>query len=119
MDPAFAALVLSSVRQAVGSASEEAGRQVWQGLVTLVRRIRHRPEEAEIEPAHPEALTRTLLDAARREPGFEAELRAWLDLARAASATAQGRVTNTIGSGARVTGNVVQARDIDGPVTFH
>jgi hypothetical protein len=119
MDPAFAALVLSSVKQAVGSASDDAGHQVWQGLVALVRRIRHRPEQAEIEPAHPEALARTLLDAAQREPGFEAELRAWLHMAKAANTTAEGCVTNTIAPGARVTGNVVQARDIDGPITFH
>lgn len=117
MDPALATLVLSSVNKAVGAASDEAGRQVWQGLVALIRRARRQPE-AGVEPARPETLAGVLIEAASCDPQFAAELRAWIELAARLGAPADESVTNTIGQQARIAGDVVQARDVEGSITF-
>jgi Tfp pilus assembly protein PilV len=109
-------LVLSSVNTAANAASQEAGKQVWQGLVALVRRARRQPE-AEVKPAHAEALAATLLEATERDPQFAADLRDWIEQVARFSGASED-TSNAIAGGARVAGNVVQARDISGPVTF-
>lgn len=117
MDPALTTLVLSSVNTAASAASQEAGKHVWQVLGALVRRARRQPD-AVVEPGDAPAVAATLVAAAEGDPGFAAELRSWLELVERL-ADRIGAVTNTIGDGARITGNVVQARDITGPITFH
>jgi len=117
VDPTLTSLVLSSVNTAANAASQEAGKQVWQSLVALVRKARHQPE-AEVESAHAEALAATLLEAAERDPRFAADLRNWIEQVARLGGVREN-TSNAIASGARVGGNVVQARDISGPVTFH
>lgn len=116
VDPTLTTLVLSGVKTAANAASQEAGKQVWQGLVALVRRARRQPE-AEVEAAHAEALAAMLLETAELDPKFASDLRVWIEqVARFAGASQE--TSNAIAGGARVAGNVVQARDISGPVTF-
>jgi hypothetical protein len=105
------------VNTAANAASQEAGKQAWQGLVALVRRARHQPN-AEVEPAHIESLAATLVDTARGDPQFAADLRAWFEQVARIAGTSDA-TSNLITDGARVAGNVVQARDITGPITFH
>jgi tetratricopeptide (TPR) repeat protein len=107
VDPAFAALVLNSVRQAFGAASDEAGRAAWQGLVALVRRARREPDAA-AQSADPGEVARALAEAAGRDPGFAADLRRWMD--------GHAAVLSQHADAAR---EVVQARDIAGGVHFH
>ncbi|MBR7828170.1 hypothetical protein KDK95_17770 [Actinospica sp. MGRD01-02] len=116
VDPALATLVLSSVNTAANAASQEAGKQLWQGLVALVRRARREPN-AEVEPAHAQALAAILVTTASRDPQFAADLRSWIEQAAQLTPTS-GDTSNSISGDARVAGNVVQARDISGPVTF-
>lgn len=119
MEAALAALVLGSVRAAVGSASQEAGKQAWQGLVALIRKARRQPD-AVVEPTETEAetLAATLVEAAERDPEFAAELRGWVELV-GAIAGGNDNVVNTISEGAHIKGNVIQARDIGGAVTIN
>lgn len=107
MDPAFATLVLASVRRVLDAASDEAGKQAWQGLVALVRRARRQPDAA-VERADPERVARTLVEAAGRDPGFAEDLRRWVE--------EHSAVVSVIAGTAR---DVVQARDISGGVHFH
>ncbi|HET9170090.1 MAG TPA: hypothetical protein VFN97_11665 [Actinospica sp.] len=126
MDAGLAALVLSSVKAAANSASQEAGKHVWEGLAALIRRARRRsagvmktvePRET-AQPEEAAAVAAALVEEAGRDPRFEADLRAWIELAGELGG-GNDAVTNTIGEGARVRGNVVQARDIGGSVTFN
>ena len=116
VDPALAAVVLSSVNTAANAASQEAGKQLWHGLAVLVRKARHQPD-AEVDPARAESLAAALVEAARRDPQFNVELRAWIEQV-ARSVGGGAAVSNSIGEDARVAGSVVQARDIAGPITF-
>ena len=59
-------------------------------------------------------LAGALTAAADLDPDFAADLRRWL----ADAGQAGGDVTNIIGGSAKVSGNVVQARDIHGSITF-
>lgn len=116
MDADLATLVLGSVTAASNSASQEAGKQAWQGLVGLVRRARQQPD-AVVEPAHAESLAATLIEAAGCDPEFATDLRSWIDSV-GQPAGRQALVSNTVGDGAQITGNVVQASVITGPITF-
>jgi Tfp pilus assembly protein PilV len=116
VDPALATLVLSSVNTAANAASQEAGKQAWQGLVALVRRARRQPD-AEVEPAHTEALAATLVTTAGHDTQFAADLRRWIEHV-AQLAPRSEDTSNSIAGDARVAGNVVQARDVQGSVTF-
>ena len=118
MEAALAALVLGCVKSAVGSASQDAGKQAWQSLVALIRKARRQPD-AVVEPTETEAetLATTLVEAAEQDPEFAAELRGWVELV-GTIAGGNDNVTNTISDGAHIKGNVVQARDISGSITF-
>ncbi|WP_157435920.1 hypothetical protein [Actinospica robiniae] len=115
MDPALATLVLGSVNTAANAASQEAGKRVWQGLVALVRRARRHPT-AVVEGERPEDLAATLIEKADEDPRFAADLRFWIE--QVAGLDVNGDMTNSIGGDARVTGNIVQARDVSGSITF-
>lgn len=111
----MATLVVSSVNAAATSASQEAGKQAWQGLVSLVRRARRQPD-AVVVPAHAESLASTLIEAAERDPQIAADLRSWIETVTLLAGS-NDSVSNTIRDSAR-TGNIVQARDVSGPITF-
>ncbi|MFL6073003.1 MAG: hypothetical protein ACJ73S_06350 [Mycobacteriales bacterium] len=106
--------VLMRVAEGVGG---EAGQAAWAGLSSLVRRALGR------EPARPPAddeatageLAAQLLELMRSDPEFAAALREWF---AGAAHLGGGDVENVIQGGAQVQGPVVQARDIQGPITF-
>jgi hypothetical protein len=104
------------------------GRAAFEALVRLVRRRSADPEsgfppaalaETEIDlpkDARIEILRRVLAQAIADDPGFEAELRdRWRELSPHLEVSA-GNTVNTV-SGA-VSGNVVQARDVHGGISF-
>ncbi len=120
MDPisvdALSALI---VRAAAG----EAGKSTWSGLLALARHAfkrSHSVQGALEQAAHGdrEAATQaaeSFVAQSRLDPTVAEALRAWITDARRQS----GEVVNTISGEARIHGNVVQARDIDGSITFH
>jgi hypothetical protein len=118
------AITLAST--AAGSAATEAGRSAWESLVSLARRITGRPANPE-DPASPEeteadrdALVGRIAEHARADDGFAAQLCQWAAEHRASLQLTrdESAVHNTISSGARVTGTVIQARDIHGGITI-
>jgi hypothetical protein len=116
---------LSLANTAAGSAATEAGRAAWQSLVTLARRITGRPATAEAEPeqpeeADPDALVGQIADHARADAVFAAELCQWATEHRAALQLTrdESTVRNTISHDAKITGPVIQARDIHGGISF-
>ena len=133
MDPLTVSAVAAVLNRVLGSAAAEAGKSAWSGLVGLVRSaFPDRVAVAEAaerlapgaEPQRPTApdqnavidLSAELVGLARGDAGFEGALREWLG--RAGSVSVEGGVvTNVIGDGATVRGNVVQARDI-GSISF-
>jgi hypothetical protein len=95
----------------------EAGQAAWAGLSSLVRRAFGRePDRPPVsDEASAGALAAELLERARRDPEFAAELRAWFAEAETAGG---GNVENVIQGDAQVRGPVVQARDIHGSISF-
>jgi hypothetical protein len=126
MDPITAPIIAAAVAKVFNGAAGEAGKQTWTALAGLVRsafggRDRSRPvlavEELERHPGDPalvESLAGALADAADLDPDFAGDLRRWLADADRTS----GDVANIVAGSAQVYGNVVQARDIHGPITF-
>lgn len=129
MDPISAGLLVALVSGAGGA----AGTQAWAALSRLVRRPFRRADRAQPEEPAPglreledlegspqdAGLAQALADALRRraahDPDFARSLTAWLDEASAAP-TGAGDVHNTVSGGSQ--GNLLQARDLHGPVTF-
>lgn len=133
MDPVTAGALVAAVNAAVSGAGGEAGRRALESFGTLVRRVLRRGEgepAGEPEPGGPDPvvipyddgarlrqLADLLVERARQDPEFGRDLAAWMrehgELAREA-----GTVHNHIGGNARITGPVVQAKDINGPISF-
>ena len=120
MDPlSVDALTALVVRAAAG----EAGKGAWSGLLALARRAfkRSHPAQNALEQAATgdhAAAARTaehLVAQAQLDPAIAEALRAWM----AETIEQSGQVTNTVSGEARIRGNVVQARDISGPITFN
>ncbi|WP_208898495.1 hypothetical protein [Streptomyces incarnatus] len=129
MDPISAGLLVALASGAGGA----AGTEVWAALSGLVRRPFRRADRA--MPAEPapglrelEALegdprntvqAQVLADVLRQRAAYDSDfadsLAAWLELANKLPA-AVGDVHNTVSGGSQ--GNVLQARDLHGPVTF-
>jgi hypothetical protein len=105
--------------------TERAGEQLWESLSSVVRRLfgrrstsveavkrlGERPGDADAI----RALAQALVDDAARDPQAAAQLRHWLATAEQVIA-ADEHVTNTVTG--EVRGNVLQARDIHGNITF-
>jgi len=135
MGPLTVSAVAAVLNHVLGSAAAEAGKSAWSGLVGLVRSAF--PEHVAVaEGAErlapgtgtgPNAntapdqnavidLSAELVGLARGDAGFQGALSE--RLGRAGSVSVEGGVvTNVIGDGATVRGNVVQARDI-GSISF-
>jgi adenosylhomocysteine nucleosidase len=115
-DPVSAPLVAGALKQVLNAASGEAGQEALQGLAALVRRARLQPD-AVVEFEHAQALVAVLVDAARRDAQFAAELRTWIESAAHLGADRRGSVSNTISEHALITGPVVQTGDVHGSIT--
>ncbi|MEO3752940.1 hypothetical protein [Streptomyces sp. B6B3] len=120
------ALVLSAT--AVSTATE-AGRAIWQSLATLGRWATGRGSGSDAEPAavpeSPEerqALVGHIVDQARGDEEFAGQLTRWAtehqESVRLTVDLSRGTVHNTIAPGARIQGQVIQARDIHGNISF-
>lgn len=122
MDPISVGLLIAMATGAAG----EAGRQLWSGLSSLVRRdpaiTAEGPPtgEAELslfaENPQDEERAQSLIDAltvrAERDVDFRAALSQWHQQAQTLS-TGSGETTNTI-SGGELKGPVLQGRDFSG-----
>ncbi|MFJ8269339.1 hypothetical protein ACIQ8G_03030 [Streptomyces sp. NPDC094154] len=129
MDPISAALLVALVSGAGGA----AGTQAWAALGRLVRQPFRRadqtlPEEPALgirelegleespqDTGRAQALADALQRRAAHDPDFARSLATWLDKASPAL-TGTGDVRNTVSGGSQ--GNLLQARDLHGPVTF-
>jgi hypothetical protein len=105
--------------------TEKVGEQLWESLNAVVRRVFGR-RSTSVEAAKRlgerpgdadsiRALAQALVDEAGRDPQAAAQLRRWVAGAQR-TLSEDGRVTNTVSGD--VLGNVVQARDIHGNITF-
>jgi hypothetical protein len=131
VDPVVASQLAGVLTRLAGGALEEAGKQAWDALVRLVGRSRKPGTDASVaEPgaaltelqAHPgdsaraEAAGRALERLAAAEPEFAAALREWrAGTDRLISEADTGNVNVIRGN---VHGDVVQARDVQGPISF-
>ncbi len=106
----------------VQAAAGEAGKNTWAALLALGRRAFKRSHAAQraLERATTgdhQAATQAaehLVSQSRLDPAVDEALRAWMIDALGQAAAA----TNIVSGEARIHGNVVQARDIQGPITF-
>lgn len=123
MDIAVLAQVLTALAQGAGG---EAGKRAWAALEALAARfcghrgnvmsaVREAGPGDGTNPGRLGGLAALLDEQARVDPGFAAELDHWLTRARDLPATAEGAV-NTISG--KVSGQVVQARDVSGGISF-
>jgi hypothetical protein len=105
--------------------TEKVGEQLWNSLSSVVRRVFGR-QSTSVEavkrlgerPGDPDsirALAQALVDDSSRDPHAAAQLRHWVAGAQR-TLSEDDRVTNTVRG--EVSGNVVQARDIHGNITF-
>ncbi len=118
----------------VSGAGGAAGTQAWASLSRLVRRPFRRADRTQPEEPAPglreleelegspqdtgraQALADALRRRAAHDPDFAGSLTAWLNEASSAASTGAGDVHNTVSGGSQ--GNLLQARDLHGPVTF-
>jgi hypothetical protein len=122
--------ILAAVALTLATKSSEAlaegGRAVFAALARLVKRRFQGDDaaqtalvEAEADPADDarlQSLRGELEQAAAEDPAFDRELRRlWQDLTPYLQAGSDGVVNNLSGS---VSGNVVQARDVQGGISF-
>ena len=125
MDLISVSALVSLLTKIFNSSSEKAGEQLWESLSSVVRRLfgrrstsveavkrlGERPGDADAI----RALAQALVDDSSRDPQAAAQLRHWIASAQETMA-ADERVTNTVTGD--VPGSVLQARDIQGNITF-
>ena len=115
-------LLLSKI---FNSTTENAGEQLRDSLGSVVRRLFGR-QSTSVEavkrlgerPGDADsirALAQALVDDSRRDPQAAAQLRHWL-VAAEQKLSQDNRVINTVSG--EIRGNVLQARDIHGDITF-
>jgi hypothetical protein len=116
--------LVSLLTKIFNGTGEKAGEQLWDSLSSAVRRLFGR-QSTSVEavkrlgerPGDEDAiraLAQALVDDSSRDPQAAAQLRHWI--ASAEATMAGERVTNTVTGDVR--GNVLQARDIHGNITF-
>ena len=124
MDLIPVSALVSLLTKIFNGTGEKAGEQLWDSLRSVVRRLFGR-QSTSVEavkrlgerPGDEDAiraLAQALVDDSSRDPQAAAQLRHWI--ASAEATMAGERVTNTVTGDVR--GNVLQARDIHGNITF-
>jgi hypothetical protein len=117
--------LVSVLSKIFDGSTQKVGEQVWDSLrstvrrvfgrqstsVEAVKRLGERPGDADAI----QALAQALVADAGRDPKAAAELRHWVAGAQRALIV-EGHVTNNVTGGN--SGNVVQARNIQGGITF-
>ncbi|WP_433528320.1 hypothetical protein ACQPYA_18395 [Micromonospora sp. CA-263727] len=118
-----ATVLAATVVPLASGAAGEAGKQAWNSLLSAVRR-RFGRDAAAIESAvatgdagHVESVMGEVVRLAEHDAGFAEWLSEW---ARDAASLPHQHadVLNVIGEQAEITGGLVQAHTINGPVTF-
>ncbi|MER7009569.1 hypothetical protein ABT297_41890 [Dactylosporangium sp. NPDC000555] len=126
MDEQFWTPVALALATRTAETLAEGAKSAITALVTVVRRrFERRPDAqaaldaAEDDPSDPgriQALSTALRTAAAADPDFAEALRvAWREVSAHVEVPDPGNVNHITGA---ITGNVVQARDISGGVTF-
>ncbi|GAB2792426.1 hypothetical protein [Streptomyces daliensis] len=119
-----AAVTLASA--AAGGAATAAGQSAWQSLVSLVRRdgrtpAPDEPDPASVDPSNEDAvrvLVGHIADRARDDEAFAADLIRWAEAHRASIQVDRSEVHNTVSGNAKISGNVIMARDIQGGINL-
>ncbi|MCO5972158.1 hypothetical protein [Actinoallomurus soli] len=125
MDPLSVSALVTLLSKIFDGATDKVGEQLWDDLTSVVRRVFGR-RSTSVEAAKrlgerpgdvdaTRALAEALIADSARDPQGAAQIRHWVARAERALAP-EGSATNTIDGS--VTGNVVQARDIRGDITF-
>ncbi|WP_059009253.1 hypothetical protein [Streptomyces specialis] len=114
MDVASAVALVSV---AAGSVATEAGRQAWESLVALTRRLAGRGEPDPGDEAAVRELTVLVDQEARADGEFAAELVRWAE-SHGGALVRQRRVGNRVSGNAPVHGHVIQADTIQGGLHF-
>jgi hypothetical protein len=126
MDAELTSLLPLVLAKLTESMAGEAGRKVWESLVTTVRRLarrdeaRHSLEAVEASRGSAKEAQRAadlLSQEAAANPDFEAALVAWLSVA-AKAVNVDSSVTNIVASGAQIRGPVIQTNSIAGGLTL-
>lgn len=116
-----AGALTTAIGAAANSAGSEAGRQAWESLLSLWRRIRG-PQA--IDAVHPEdseqvrTLTTEAIEECRRNTAFAADLVQWAQQFGFTVQYDRSSTHNTLSEGAHVEGPVIQGRDFSGPINF-
>lgn len=130
MDPISAAALAAVLTKVLDATADEVGRGLWRSLTSIVRRVCRREATGEAvdrvdgavaggvapDAAGLERLAAVLAAEARRDPTAARELGAWAERARL-ELVHDGSVHNVVHG--EVRGNVVQAKDIHGDITFN
>jgi hypothetical protein len=125
VDPVSVSALVTLLSKIFDGTTGKVGEQLWDNLTSVVRRafgrrstsveaakrLGERPGDADSIRALAEAL---IADSAR-DPQGAAQVRHWVVRAERALVD-EGRISNTVTGD--VHGNVVQARDIHGDITF-
>jgi hypothetical protein len=130
MDPVSVSALVAVLSKVLGSAADEAGRQLWQSLGSVVRRSFNRqgiarreldtlpntPNAAVDDPAVIRRLAAALAAEASGTSSAASALREWLEVADRtlnSDESVHNAITGT------VHGTIIQARDIHGGITLH
>ncbi|MFF7634904.1 hypothetical protein ACFZB9_17340 [Kitasatospora sp. NPDC008050] len=145
MDIVSAGTITEAITAAAGAAGTAVGRQAWEALLTVARRVRHRgavepaagesataelapvvplPVDPASEPQVRELIT-TLVEHQRQDPGLAADLAGWArEHAAALHVTVHydrsedhSSVSNVVSGNARVA-KLIQGRDFNGTINF-
>lgn len=112
---------IALVSAAAGSVATEAGRHAWESLLSLTRRITGRAQPVDVDPADDESvrvLVGRITDRAEADEEFADQLRDWARTHQPALDARNGVVHNRISGQAQISGPVVQAQNITGPIMF-
>ncbi|KAB8168762.1 hypothetical protein FH609_007435 [Streptomyces sp. 3MP-14] len=110
---------IALVTAAAGSVATEAGRHAWESLMSLTRRITGRADP--VVPDDEESvrvLVGEISDRAEADEEFADQLRDWAATHQPALDAQRSTVHNKVGGNAQVSGPVIQAQNITGPITF-
>jgi hypothetical protein len=125
VDPISVSALVPLLSKIFSGTTGKAGEQLWDSLSSVVRRVFSRRStsveavkrlgERPGDPDSIKALAQALVTDTSHDPQAAAQLRHWL-VAAEHTISEEERVTNTVTGDVR--GNILQARDIHGNITF-
>jgi hypothetical protein len=122
MNVISAEALTAAVATAASGAATEAGRQAWESLLTLWRRVRGTraidPAQDPSDTEQVKALTGEVIQESQHNPAFAGQLTQWAQQFGLSVENDHSTTRNTIADNAHVNGPLIQARDISGPLSF-